>query len=835
MSKLYACTLLILLTVPVVGQRIEHRIAAGDEFFNQRQYTEAIDVYERILRREQNPAIRSEVSFKIGESYRYLINYSEAKRWYSMALEQGFADPNIFMRLSEMSLGLEQFDEAINYANQFLAVDPNNQQAQKLRESAQFSKANYGTPTIIEVSNEATLNNTGQQWGVAFLENFPIFFEDQELVDQQYNIDVRLRFNNIFYWAWVTRTLKDRIVFSSTMALDGEADYGFSNIYQATFNKRSEDWDPPKLLSGDINSPYYDGFLSFDPINQVAYFMNSGGLDGTRPNSDIYVSSLDINTDTWGQPQLFEFNNPEYNIGYPSISADGNTLYFASDIPGGFGGFDLYKIQKNEDNTWGDPINLGIDINTPFNDSYPFIAGNVLYFSSYGHPGFGGFDIFYSSISDEGVFSTPINMGVPVNSSADDFGFIIDENYSRGFFSSNRPGGDGEDDLFSFRVISQNFTVEGRVTDYLTGAPIPGLELFFFDQNNNFFSTLTDINGFYRLPELRTDVDYYIAAYPENYRELADTLTVRDQLLSSRFEVITNYERNFALIPLNVVRDQAATQPEEIAPQIPPTPPVTAAIQEQEQDRINARLAAGRDQFILSPEGLPIIYFDFNKSTLRPLSVMQLDTVARFLSSNPDKGLIIHGHTDEISGYLINFYLSQQRAHSIINHLLKEGIDPMRLYPQGHGKMQLYVRNADTEQEHQLNRRANFESIPMSQLQAYLENASRHSFRYLNSINKEAHFAEGIEFMVQFMASSVPINPAYYRKIMENIPDVNIIYYYSSDRFHRYLVGSFRDFDSAFAMQRKLRQLGYQIYVVSFHNGERIPVSQARRMVAEGN
>jgi outer membrane protein OmpA-like peptidoglycan-associated protein/tetratricopeptide (TPR) repeat protein len=837
MSRLYIYALCMLIAIPLMGQRTEQRIAVGDDFFNKGEYLKAIDVYERVLRRESSSVVRQELSFKMGESYRNLLNYQEAKKWYTIALNLGYDDPIIYLHLSEMTLGLEEFDNSITYIDRFLEFDSTDPRALKLNQSAHFSKENYSTETIFEVSNEFSLNTPGQQWGVAFLENFPIFYADQTRVDQQFDIDIRLRYNNIFYWAWVTRTLKDRIVYSSTQALDGTSSNGYSNIYQATFNKRQGDWDRPRLLSGAINSPYYDGFLSYNPTDELAYFMNSGGQDGTRATSDIYISEYNTQTDVWGQPRMFEFNNSDYNIGYPSISADGNTLYFASDMPGGYGGYDIYKIQRDENGQWGDPVNLGPTINTAFNESYPFIAGNVLYFSSYGHPGFGGFDVFYSIIDENGQYSDPNNMGVPVNSSADDFGFIIDDSYSRGFFSSNRPGGKGEDDLYSFRIISKTFTVKGRVINQVTGEPVAGLEIFFFDDNNNFFDVVTDIQGFYDLPALSTDVNYYIAAYPENFQDLSDTLAVRDQLLANRFEVITSYEKNFSLIPLDFFPvdkepvDELPAITDLITDELKPVEPEDIIV--DELVRINEIDRVRRDQFTLSAEGFPVLYFDFGKSNLRPLSVQQLDTVVRFLHANPDKGLVINAHTDEISGYLFNFYLSQQRAQSIINHLRRQGIDPNRLYPQGHGKMQLAVRGAQTNQEHQLNRRANFESIPMTQLQAYLEDASRHSFRYLNSITKEAHFADGVEFMVQFIASAVPINPQYYRKIMDNVPDVDIIYYYDNDRFHRYLAGSFRDFESAFTLQRTLRQLGYEIYVVAFNNGERIPVSQARRITGE--
>jgi outer membrane protein OmpA-like peptidoglycan-associated protein/tetratricopeptide (TPR) repeat protein len=840
MKRLYIYLFCIFLSLPTLGQRTQQRIAVGDDFYNKEQYQQAIGVYQRILKNEKQPQVKRELSFKVGESYRRMLNYNEAKKWYTIALNLGYTEADIYMHLSEMTLGLEEFDQAIRYIDQYVELKPNSDIGKKLKQSAYFARENYSTETIFEVSNEARINNPGQQWGAAFMENVAVIYQDQSRVDEQFDIDIRLRYNNIFYWVWTSRTLKEKIVFSSTQPYNGST-AGYSNIYQATFNRRKGDWDTPKLLSGGINSSYYDGFLSYDKQNELAYFMNSGGIDGIRATADIYTVKHNTQNDTWGTPVLFPFNSDEFNIGYPSVSDDGMTLYFASDMPGGFGGYDIYKVLRQEDGAWGEPINLGSDINTAYNDSYPYIAGKVLYFSSYGHAGFGGFDVFYSIIDDEGRYSLPLNMGVPINSSADDFGFIIDENYTRGFLSSNRPGGSGEDDLFSFRVVPKTFTVQGRVTDSETGAPVGGLELYFFDNTNNFFLATTNAQGYYDLPDLSTNVNYFISAYPEGYHELADTLAVKDQLLANRFNVIRDFEKNFTLIPssrLLAANKPAGNGTNTIAD------PNAAVIENVIADVIkenagNQNTVANTDSalrpvipFTLSDAGFPTIFFDFNRSVLTDEAMAQLDTVIRFLQSNPEKGVIVHAHTDVISGYLFNHFLSQQRAQSIQAHLRKNGIDPARLYMRAYGKTQLAVLNARSDQEHRLNRRATFESIPKEQLQDYFGEASRHSFRYLNSIEKDAYFATGVEFMVQFMASNVPINPQFYKKIMDNVPDTDIIYYYDTDRFHRYLVGSFNNFDAAFHMQRTLRQLGYEIYIVAFHNGERIPVSKARKLAA---
>ncbi len=847
MIRITSFILFFLFSCSILAQRVQQRIEVGNEFFEKGQYEEAIDVYQKILRKEDDAAIRKQLSFKTGDAYKNLWNYKEAKKWYQIALNLGYNDYDIYLNLSEMTLGLEEFENAIEYLNTYLERYPDDEMAQKLLQSATFAQENYNTETIFETSNETGINNPGQQWGVSFLENVAVTYEEQSKVDEQFDINIRLRSNNIFYWMWSTRELKERIVFSSTQNMDGTA-AGYSNIYQATFNKREKDWDLPKPLSGGINSDYYDGFLSYDKVNETAYFMNSGGADGNRATADLYTVQYNKQNDTWSEPKIFPFNSDEFNIGYPSINEDGSVLYFASDMPGGRGGYDIYKMIRTDQNTWEDPVNLGDSVNTPFNDSYPFIAGDVLYFSSYGHPGFGGFDVYYSEIDEEGNYSSPINMGAPVNSSADDFGFVIDENYTRGFFSSNRPGGEGEDDIFSFRVIPKTFHISGRTLDSLSKEPVPGVELYFMDDQDNFYSATSDAQGYYSLPELSTDVNYFISAYPEDYRELNDTIDVKDQMISNRFTVIKDYQKDFVLIPNEMPQETVPEQepeteellaeeiqPEETATKEPEDMIVEALEEQYTSPVLEETFQREQEEpvFNLIAEGFPVIYFDFAKANLDNKAYQQLDSVVSYLRSNPDKGIIIDAHTDEISGYLFNFYLSQERAQSILRHLRKQDIDPRRIYPQGHGKMQLAFPNAVTDNEHRMNRRAEFQAIPVNELQAYLDNASKHSFRYLNNIEKDAYFAEGIEFMVQFMASNIPIHPSYYQRIMENVPGTDIIYYYDNDRYHRYLVGSFDDFDSAFNMQRELRKLGYEIYIVAFDNGERIPVSRARRLTGQ--
>lgn len=771
MKTLILLILFISIGTSAHSQRALRALMIGDEYFRTEQYTLALEAYQSILRTTQPLDVQREVSFRIGQTHQQLLNYSEARKWFTVALQAGYPDPIIYRNLSEMSLGMEDFDMAIEYALQYVEKVPEDPFGKKFLESARFSKEHYHLETLFEIENLTALNTPGQEWGISYFG-------------------------------------ANRLLYASTFQPTGPQDTrtgtGFSSIYQVAYDSITGSIGQPVRIKGDINTIFYEGFMTFDPTRQLGYFMNCGGPEGTRETCAIYTARYNPETDTWGTPVLFHLNSREYNFGYPSVSADGQVLYFASDIPGGFGGYDLYKtIWNPTTRQWGGNINLGPIVNTSLNEAYPFIAGDILYFSSFGLPGFGGFDVFYSQILEDGTLSPPINMGAPINSSADDFGFIINTTYTSGFLSSNRPGGLGKDDLYSFRFVANKFDLKGIVRDQRTGLPIGGAQITIHDENNRFFRVVTDPTGAYFIPQLESDVNYMVEAEKSGFEPFFQTLSVKDKLIASRFLAIPEFRLDIELATRALPPPQAvAAQPRP--EQIPTRPDITGITQ-----------------------GLPTIHFEFARYSLTPFAQQQLDSVIAFLRLYPNAGLIVHAHTDVIAGYLFNFYLSQNRAQSVINYLVSRGIPEDRIYPLGHGKMDMIFPNARTPEEHRRNRRATFEIINAPRFEQFLDQAPRLSFRYLNSLHKEVHQARGIEFMIQFAATRLPVNPQYYERIINRFPNYDIIYYYGRDRLHRYSVGAFTNLEKANTVVGQLRELGFQAFVVAFRNGNRISITEA--------
>lgn len=374
----------------------------------------------------------------------------------------------------------------------------------------------------------------------------------------------------------------------------------------------------------------------------------------------------------WQEAEELNFNSDTFSSAHPALNADETKLYFSSDRPGGFGESDLYVATVNEDGNIGQPTNLGAEINTGGKETFPFISSeNELYFSSDGHFGLGGLDVFYVKIKDDG-FGSLLNVGKPVNSSADDFAFGINETTKRGFISSNRTETEGKfvyDNIYSFLETAQIIDmylakVEGYVTDKQTGKPLEKASITIKDSKGNVFAQLTtDENGYYQI-EINKFESYFIKAEKDGY----DT----DEKVSKAN--MDKQQIDFQLQPNKVV------------------------------------ITGGTD--LAKVLNIPIIYFDFDKSNIRPDAQVELEKIYAALTEYPQLKLNIRSHTDSRGNDTYNKALSERRAKSTLDYLVSKGIDSKRLKSEGLGESEL-VNNCGnnincSEEEHQKNRRSEF-------------------------------------------------------------------------------------------------------------------------------
>ncbi|NNC94164.1 MAG: OmpA family protein [Chitinophagales bacterium] len=554
---------------------------------------------------------------------------------------------------------------------------------------------------------------------------------------------------------------REGIVFSSNRnsklidRTDVWTGFSFLNVYHASINdegKLSEE-----LLKGKVNNVYHDGPVAFSPDHAIMYLTRSNYLKKKATSSSdntvklkIYRLEYSPSKNKWVDiKDPFPFNSSEYSVGHASVSSDGNFLYFMSDMPGGYGETDLYRSEWNG-SEWAEAENLGPQINTPGREMFPFIdeAGN-LYFSSDGHMGLGGLDLYYSGVSKEG-FSRVVHLGTPLNSNRDDFGITMANDSPEGYFSSNRSGGVGKDDIYGF--TRNKVIISGIIEDFTTGGPIAGAEISLLrkGESETYAQAFTNDDGSYILiadPDTEQQIEFFKTGY---FIEQMD--------IKTKYEPITINKKlkRRGLIDLNIgVTDK------ETGEAIPKVKIAFANITDGTKDtvytdemgKLNYRLLPDKEyELMLSkdtdsedeqyiqvsgqistvdyffetinkdfelellklevPIVLEDIFYDFDKWNIRKDAEEELGRLLKILEDNPSMEIELSSHADSRGEDEYNLYLTAKRATAAVSWLTQRGIKPYRMIAVGYGEEKL-VNNCSngvpcTAEQHQQNRRTEF-------------------------------------------------------------------------------------------------------------------------------
>ncbi|CAN1566868.1 OmpA-like domain [Flavobacteriaceae bacterium] len=431
----------------------------------------------------------------------------------------------------------------------------------------------------------------------------------------------------------------------------------------------------PEKFANKIRIPFHEATPIFTKDGQTMYFTQNNYLKGKKGKNSEKITLLKIYKaklidKEWNNVEELPFDSDNYSVGHPALSPDEKTLYFASDMPGTKGQSDIFKCTIDEEGNYGIPENLGSKINTEGRESFPFISEeNELYFASDGHPGLGGLDIFVVEIAKDGTFKKVKNIGETANSSDDDFGFLINSETRRGFLTSNREGGKGLDDIYQFletKSLRCNQELSGIVTDLESGIILPNTKVSLFDDKFKLLTTyLSDTNGHYQF-EVECENDYYIRAEKVEY---------------------TTFEKR-----INIPNETGKTE-----------------IPIQLEKTIKA-VKNGDD--LAKTFGIKIIYFDLDKSNIREDAAIELEKILDVMIENPTIKINIKSHTDSRASFEYNDQLSERRAKSTMDWLVKNGIDTGRLTAKGYGERELVNKCSDdvpcSEEEHQANRRSEF-------------------------------------------------------------------------------------------------------------------------------
>ena len=619
------------------------KAAKADKDFEKFAYVDAIKTYERLFDKGYKS---QEMLQNLGDAYYFKADLDNAAKWYTELFNfTQDVSPEYYYRYSQSLKAIKDYTKADEMLVKF-----NQKSGNDLRAKLAASQKDY-LAEIKKNSGRYTLENAGinskfSDYGSSFYKNKVVF-----------------------------TSARDTGSFSSRKhSWTGES---FTNLYAAEIGPDGT-LSKAERFAKKLNSKVNESTPVFTKDGKTVYFTRNNYLDGKKGRDSkratllkIYKATLD--GDQWKDIEELPFNSDEYGSAHPALSPDDKTLYFASDMPGTFGQSDLYKVEIKADGTFGTPVNLGNKINTEGRETFPMITSdNELYFATDGHPGLGGLDIFVSKADKDGNFKEPLNVGEPLNSSHDDFGFLINYQTKLGYVSSNRDGGEGNDDIYRFKETKKlEYSCEqelsGVVTDLETGAAIANAKVTLSDADYKMIKELvTDSQGKFNFGIVDCSSKFYIK-------------TERPTYTTKETPTITGKETGKTFVPI-------------------------------ELEKAEKPVKTGDD--LAKAFKIKIIYFDLDKSNIRPDAAFDLAKILDVLEQNPTMEIDIRSHTDSRQTFKYNEALSDRRAKSTMAWLVKNGIAKSRLSAKGYGETQLVNRCADgvdcTEEEHQANRRSEF-------------------------------------------------------------------------------------------------------------------------------
>jgi len=611
---------LILLSCSLSVQAQSGKQKKADRLYKDFAYLEATDVYKELIEKEYNVTYNST---KLGDTYMMLRSPENAVFYYGDVIEDTAISPEYYYKYAQALRGVKRYDESRQWLRKYLENGSGSEEIQKMLNKDEYkSKATYKLQS-------ADFNTEVSDFGV--------FVKD----DQVYFVSARAQ---------------DEKVKDKTYSWNGEP---FLDIY--VLDKASGNIIP---IGGDINTKLHDGPAVISPDGNTIYFTRNnylGNKEGKRDKdktNHLKLYSATNSGNGWAEVKELAFNSNEYSVGHPSLSDDGKTLYFTSDMPNGLGGTDIYKASIDENGNLGTPENLGEPVNTEFDETFPFMdTDGTLYFSSNGHAGLGLFDIFKMT-EEDGVE----NLGEPVNSNMDDFAYFQVSDSREGYISTNRGG--GSDDIFIFNKLNP-LIVKGQVTDAVNGNPISAATVRLMDENGEQMAFLeTDEEGNYET-EVARDKRFPVEAKEIEYETFEGEISTMD---SDEKDEIT-YD-----IQLNPVKDV---------------------------------------EYLAEIDN---IYFDFDKSNIRPDAATELDKLVDLMQNEyPDLVIEIGAHTDRRGSNAYNEKLAERRAKSTYDYLISKGIAEDRIIEyKGYGETKPAIDcDRCSEQDHQLNRRSMFSVVKM--------------------------------------------------------------------------------------------------------------------------
>ncbi|KAF2326280.1 OmpA family protein [Flavobacterium ginsenosidimutans] len=640
MRKLYILCLILSVTFSFAQKT---NLKKADALFKNYSYLDASKAYEECLQNIKNPS--AQTLKNAADSYYFISDSRNALKWYRKLYEvQGNNLTDIYyLRYIQSMKAVMDYDEADKITKEYLDKKGDKVEANRYVAQKKYMDSVAKAKPLYTIKN-LDINTSKSDFGATFFNDNIVFTSARDTT----------KFSEKLY-TWNNQP--------------------FLNLYFAERNPADGSLFNETVFLPNVMTKYHEATASFDSQGKTIYYStnivkkNKLVIDDAKVNNFQIIKGSIVNNKL-ENPQKVFFDSDDYSVGHPALSEDGQWLFFASDMPGGYGETDLYVVKIAADGTMSSPQNLGPSINTIGNEVFPFYQNGVLYFSSDGHYGWGDLDVYESKFLADGSFTTPKNLGAPINSNKDDFSFIIDKTDSYGYFSSNRAEGKGDDDIYSFEKGKPvcNQSISGIAVDRKTKAPLSDVTIMAYNSFSEVLGeTKTNFDGKYAIEVPCNKIVKMIAAKP-NYS--SDDKTV--ETTKENGGEITNVNFELSNYDDLVVKKQ------------------------------------GVEKVDVNP-----IYFDYDKYDITPKAVEELTKVVFIMQKFPNIRIKIESHTDSRGKDAYNLKLSDNRAKSTRDYILSQGIEASRIESAiGYGETRLINKCKNgvkcTEEEHLLNRRSDF-------------------------------------------------------------------------------------------------------------------------------
>ena len=619
----------------------EKLITKANEKYDEYSFSPAIDIYKKVLDRGY---VSADLLKKLGNSYYYNADYEDASKTYKRLVDEypGEIGPEYYFRYAQTLKTLEEYDASKEVMGKFLEATSDDGRATAYKDEKDY---------LNDIKrNSGRYNVSPFQYNSPYSEFAPSFYKEGLIFSSDRDTGNFARYRH-------TWNSKD-----------------FLDLYKVNADSISQG---TVIKFGDhVNTRLHESTSTVNKAGDVLYFTRNNFKSGKYVKDEKGVIRLKIFKakmveGVWSNIEELPFNSNDYSVAHPTLSADEKTLYFASDMPGSLGESDIFRVSINDDGTYGTPENLGPVINTEARETFPFVSSeDVLYFSSDGHPGLGGLDIFATKVANGRLDGNVMNVGEPVNGRMDDFTFIFNEETKKGYFASNRSEGQGADDIYAFLetkslVIDCEQAISGVVRDKISNEPLIGASVKVINENNDeIMSAITDAEGKYSLLVDCTQGNF-VRAMTEGYIPSEEYLGKSD----GEPKTINFYlERN--------------------------------------------SISAGFGDDLAKLLQLSTIYFDFNKYNIRKDSEIEVEKVIAAMEKYPSLRIKVNSHTDSRGKDSYNLWLSQKRAEATVDYMIKRGIAKERLDSEGFGETKLINQCANgvkcSDKDHELNRRSEF-------------------------------------------------------------------------------------------------------------------------------